>query len=100
VYDRRASAADAMLVVYGLENDLAMTRLGVSASRKLGGAVTRNRLKRLVREAFRLSQSELPSGLDLIVIPRDAATASLDSFKTSLRSLACAVLRKLQKKRS
>ena len=97
VYDRRCSASDAVLIVYGLENGLAQSRLGVSASRKLGGAVTRNRLKRLVREAFRLTQAELPVGLDLVVIPRDATTNSLDAVKNSLPALARVVQRKLQK---
>ncbi len=42
--------------------------MGVVASRRLGGAVFRNRAKRLIREAFRLSYAELPPGLDLVVI--------------------------------
>lgn len=45
-------------------------RLGVVASRKVGNAVARNRAKRLVREAFRLHQEALPTGIDLVVIVR------------------------------
>jgi ribonuclease P protein component len=45
-------------------------RLGITASRKVGNAVQRNRAKRLLREAFRCIRTELPSGLDLVVIVR------------------------------
>lgn len=45
-------------------------RLGVSVSKDHGGAVRRNKLKRLLREAFRLEQHRLPADLDLVLIPR------------------------------
>jgi len=52
------------------ENGLPHLRLGLSVSRKYGGAVQRNRLRRLYREAFRLTRHEMPVGLDLVLIPR------------------------------
>ncbi|MBM4052561.1 MAG: ribonuclease P protein component [Planctomycetes bacterium] len=58
------------VVVYGRPNGLSHARLGLSISRKVGGAVVRNRLKRLLREAFRLRQHELATGIDLIVVGR------------------------------
>ena len=58
------------VVVYGRPNGLSHARLGLSISRKVGGAVVRNRLKRLLREAFRLRQRELAPGIDLIVVGR------------------------------
>jgi ribonuclease P protein component len=45
-------------------------RLGVSVSKDHGGAVRRNKLKRLLREAFRLERHQFPAGLDVVLIPR------------------------------
>jgi len=53
----------------------ARQRLGITASRKVGNAVQRNRAKRLLREAFRCVRSQLPRGLDLVVIVRQGIGA-------------------------
>ena len=87
VFARRVSAGDRHLVVYAERNDLPHSRLGIVVSRRLGKAVLRNRLKRLVREAYRLQQHDLPAGLDIICIPRRDPGASLDDYATSLRRL-------------
>lgn len=94
VYARRCSASDATLLVYGATSDLPHTRLGLSVSRKHGGAVKRNRWKRLLREAFRLSQAELPPGVDLVVIPRPGEP-ELSKLRHSLVRLAARVAKKL-----
>jgi ribonuclease P protein component len=96
-YARRSSVADQRIVVFGHLNGLAHPRLGVSASRRLGGAVVRNRWKRLLREAFRLSRSQLPPGIDLIVIPRPNMEPTLASLLDSLPRLAARVARKLER---
>ena len=57
-------------------------------SRKVGKAHHRNRLRRLYREAFRLTRHEMPVGLDLVLIPRTPEEPSLEDLKHSLPKLA------------
>lgn len=95
VYERRRSASDPLLLVYACENDLPYLRLGLSVSRKVGGAVQRNRLRRLYREAFRLTRHEMPIGFDLIVIPRRPEPPTLEQLQQALPRLVRQLARKL-----
>ena len=63
-------AAGNAIVVRVAKNDLGITRLGAGSTRRLGNAPTRNRAKRLVREAFRLTKHELPASVDIVVLPK------------------------------
>src|SRR6266852_9581838 len=86
-YDRRRSVSDSWLIVYARENGLPYLRLGLSVSRKYGQATLRNRLRRLYREAFRLTRHEMPTGLDLVLIPRKPEPPTLEELMCSLSRL-------------
>lgn len=94
-FDRRCRSGDGWLTVIGCENGLGHPRLGLVVSRKLGKATVRNRWKRLLREAFRLTQDRLPVGVDLVVIPRPGVEPELALLLESLSRLAQQVARKL-----
>jgi ribonuclease P protein component len=60
-------------------NDRAYSRLGLAASRRVGGAVIRNRVRRLLREAFRRNRPSEARGFDLVLVPRPEMGASTRS---------------------
>ena len=95
VYDRRRSAADGTLVVYARENGLPHSRVGLSVSKKFGGAVVRNRIRRLLREAYRLGRDDLPTGFDFVLIPRPQEEYALDPFRESLAKLVKQAVKKI-----
>jgi ribonuclease P protein component len=94
VYDRRRSVSDSWLIVYACENGLPHLRLGLSVSRKYGNAVRRNRLRRLYREAFRLTRAQMPVGLDLVLIPRRGDEPDLQTLMNCLPKLVRQVAKK------
>jgi ribonuclease P protein component len=94
-YRRRCAVSDRLLTVFGCANGLAHPRLGLSVSRKIGKAAVRNRWKRLIREAFRLSRQQLPAGIDLVVIPRGEVEPNLAELLQSLPELTARVAEKL-----
>ncbi|HEV8067471.1 MAG TPA: ribonuclease P protein component [Planctomycetaceae bacterium] len=97
IYEKRVRAADGNLLIFAAPNAHHHVRFGVSVSRKLGPAVRRAALKRLLREAFRLSQHELPGDLDLILIPQraNAKTAGVADYQRSLVKLATRLARQI-----
>lgn len=69
-------------VLFGRENGLGRHRLGITVSRKVGGAVVRNRIKRLFREIFRRSYGEIPKQLDMVVnVKADCVGAGYDDLR-------------------
>ena len=85
----RPAATTTHLRVHARRNDLGRSRLGVSVGRKFGKAVRRNRLKRLVREAFRTSDEVRAAGLDIVVVAKDAGV--LDRPEEIIEALRLAV---------
>ncbi len=73
VYKRGKSLANKYLVIYVLENNLEINRLGISVSKKVGNSVVRHHLARLIRESYRLHEDMFNSGLDIVVVARKSA---------------------------
>ena len=84
IYDRGVRTHGRYLTMFTLSNNLPVGRLGIAATKKLGGAVERNRAKRLIREVFR--RNKLAPGFDIVVIPkRELLDASLTALETEFR---------------
>jgi len=79
------------LIVVGLPTGAGDARLGLSVGRRVGGAVTRNLIKRRIREAFRLSRPTMPAGYDLVVMVRPHEPATLDDYRRWLTGAWAAI---------
>jgi ribonuclease P protein component len=89
VYEKGMSYASRYLVMFVLPNDLGTLRVGYSVGKRLGKAVTRNYIRRLLRESFRLVAKRLGSpGIDIVWIARQSAVdCSLKQFIGEMEKL-------------
>jgi len=107
VYEAKMRKSAGPLTVFVMPNGRTHWRLGLSIGKRVGGAVVRTRVKRMIREAFRLHQPELPiladgTGCDMVVSSRAHDASELDVYVTSLLEAAAAAhlawVRRLQRK--
>jgi ribonuclease P protein component len=95
VYDGGFRVSSRYSTVFLLPNAQPVGRLGIAATRKLGGAVQRNKAKRLIREVFR--RNKIAEGFDVVVVPkRELIDASLSVLEADYRTL---VERRLRQRR-
>lgn len=87
VFATRNSASNPWFSLNGAANDVGHPRLGLTVSRRVGNAVARNRWKRLVREAFRLTQDKLPA-VDLVCIARATTPPELSQLLELIPAMA------------
>ena len=85
VYDKGSRVHGRYSTIFVLPNSHGVGRLGIAATKKLGGAVQRNRAKRLIREIFR--RNKIATGHDVVVVPRrELLEASLTAIESDYRS--------------
>lgn len=96
VYQTGVVVSDEVLVIRACPAPRNDARLGLTISRKVGNAVVRNRWKRRIREAFRLTHPQLPP-LDLVVRPRKGAVLDFHAIRRSLPSLARRLAKKISR---
>ena len=88
VYKKGRSKADPYLVLYQFRNGMKTSRLGISASRKIGNSVIRHRIKRRIKEIYRLNEENFEGGCDYVVVARKpAAEADYAALQESLLHL-------------
>ncbi len=73
VYKRGKSIANRQLVMYIYNNHSKENRIGISVSKKVGNSVVRSRITRLIRESYRINESKIMSGYDIVIIARGGA---------------------------
>lgn len=72
LYRKGKFTASKNIVIYVRKNNLPINRLGITAGKKIGNAVHRNRAKRIIRQAYRENEILMPIGIDIVIVARSA----------------------------
>lgn len=96
VFHEGVVASDSVLVIHAVRGKQPWTRIGLSVSKRVGNSPTRNRWKRLIREAFRRQKTELPLGIDMVVRPKRGSVPDYELVFKSILKLAMQLDRKLK----
>ena len=86
VYKKGKRSYHKNFTLYCLPNGLSCNRLGIKAGKKLAGAVRRNRVRRLVKESYRLLESEIKTGYDLVFAAKDGCLLA-DSLEETMGAM-------------
>ena len=87
VFDAKTRVSQTFLTIYAKPNGLNFSRLGLNVSRRVGTAPRRNRIKRLLRESFRLMKNDLPNGYDWVIVVRPHEPVSLGQYQNLLATM-------------
>jgi ribonuclease P protein component len=87
-YDRGKRLSSANFIVFLNPNQQGKLRLGITVSKRVGKAVQRNRIKRLLREFFRVNKERLPQAQDIVIVARkDTSAKKLEEVSRELEGL-------------
>lgn len=89
LYGRGKSKPGRFMVIYSMRNRAGeVNRLGLTVSKKLGKAVTRNHVRRRLREAYRLNEQDIASGFDIVIVARHGSeSAPFEALKGEMCEL-------------
>lgn len=88
VYSKGRSLTNNLLVLYYLKNNLSGIRLGITVNKKVGKAVVRNRIRRLIKENYRLRERYIKEGYDIVIVSRvRAKEATYNEISGSMHNL-------------
>lgn len=76
LYRKGKFTASKNIVIYVRKNNLPFNRLGITAGKKIGNAVHRNRAKRIIRQAYRENELAMPIGIDIVIVARTSVCSA------------------------